>query len=86
MSHTARAIRILSLIPSAPEYVTAREIEQKLLAAGYAVSFRAVERDLLKLERDFPLRRTTVDQRAIRWSSMAGESWVTVPMPIGRAA
>jgi hypothetical protein len=85
--HTARLIHTLALIPVAPEWTTAREVERRLLALGYAITLRTIERDLVALARRFPMRRTVVDQRSIQWSSMAGAaSWITVPMPIGRAA
>lgn len=54
MADTAlRYVEMLRHLPALPRRITAAELQQRLKAAGYAISRRSVERDLNKLSEKF---------------------------------
>ena len=58
----ARQWELLKLLPSRHPGKTARELCERLDAAGHAVTKRTVERDLTELSRIFPLLRNEISQ------------------------
>lgn len=55
-STLARLWEMLQLLPSAPPGLTAAQIRERLVVAGYDASKRTIERDLNELSRLFPLQ------------------------------
>src|SRR5690606_26487961 len=55
-SAIARMWELLQLLPDGPPGMTAAEARARLASAGYEVSKRTIERDLIELSRLFPLQ------------------------------
>lgn len=55
-SAIARMWELLQLLPDGPPGMTAAEARERLASAGYEVSKRTIERDLIELSRLFPLQ------------------------------
>lgn len=50
-----RLLLLLQQIPREPRYISSQQLYERLEDAGYAVSLRTVQRDLVKLSSHFPL-------------------------------
>lgn len=50
-----RLLLLLQQIPREPRYISSQQLYERLDDAGYAVSLRTVQRDLVKLSSHFPL-------------------------------
>lgn len=74
----ARQWQTLRLIPRHPRKISSRELTERLLAQGYKVTKRTVERDLQAMSATFPL---VVDSRATPygWSWQKGAQALDVP-------
>lgn len=84
-STTLRYLETLRAIPRHPRKTTVGEVHQRLLAAGYEIDKRSVERDLRKLSGPFPI---TCDEgsRPTGWSWGAGAADLIAPgLSIGEA-
>jgi predicted DNA-binding transcriptional regulator YafY len=73
-----RQWHMLRAIPRHPAKIEAATVKRKLDVAGYAVSKRTVERDLVELSAVFPLVRDDRD-RPYGWSWMKGAPAFDVP-------
>jgi predicted DNA-binding transcriptional regulator YafY len=84
-STTLRYLETLRAIPRHPRKTTVGEVHQRLLAAGYEIDKRSVERDLRKLSGPFPI---TCDEgsRPTGWSWGAGAADLIAPgLSVGEA-
>lgn len=72
-----RQINMLSMIPVLPRKITARDLHDRLAAAGQEVTVRTVERDLHKLSQQF--RLTCDEGRPAGWSWVSDEVQVSLP-------
>ncbi len=82
---TLRYLETLRAIPRHPRKTTVAEVHQHLLAAGYDIDKRSVERDLRKLSVPFPI---TCDEgtRPVGWSWGAGAADLIAPgLSVGEA-
>lgn len=71
MSDTSmRYNKMIGLIPVHPQKIEARVLHQKLLALGYQIDKRSVERDLHKLSLEYGL--VSDEAKPAGWSSMRG--------------
>lgn len=75
---TARQIALLQAIPRDPHKVTTAELESRLLAEGFEVSRRTIERDLHALSARFPL---LLDDRSrpYGWSWSRDSGFMALP-------
>lgn len=81
---TLRYIKMLDCVPTAPRKITAKDVREKLAAAGYDISARSVERDLEKLAGVFPLIRDDRN-KPYGWSWMKDAARVDI-QPIDKVS
>lgn len=81
---TLRYVRMLDCLPTQPRKITAKEIREKLLADGFDISVRSVERDLEKLAEVFPLDKDDRN-RPYGWSWLRDAARVDI-QPIDKVS
>lgn len=79
-SHFSRTLSMLMQIPTEPHGVTARQLHNKLTAAGYDITLRTIQRDLNNLSADYPLVQLDAQQREIAWAFMQNTSRISFPL------
>ena len=85
MSDTSlRYIEMLRLLPGHPPGIAVTELHLRLRAAGYSVSRRSVERDLVKLSASFPIVLNDKG-RPVGWSWRRGEGFSAPGMDAAQA-
>lgn len=75
---TLRMIEMLGLVPRFPARIAARDLHRRLLAQGFEVDVRSVERDLHKLSCQFPL--VCDEARPAGWSWSRDAGGISLPM------
>ncbi len=77
-----RLLLLLQQIPREPRYINSQQLHDRLEQAGYAVSLRTVQRDLVTLSSHFPLVQSTPTGRGktgVAWAFSKGSQHLAFP-------
>jgi predicted DNA-binding transcriptional regulator YafY len=80
-----RLVKLLGLLPRAPEKASTRQLRERLAEAGFDVDLRSIQRDLIRLSAHFPITSDDAKPEA-GWQWVRAAAELTAPQLDDRAA